>query len=91
MTEHIFCVLLSIPNEHETLFNEIYDTDHLPIMVTIPGVRDATRYKLQWSDNADMQTYLALYRLDDPELPRSETWAKHAGMGRCLPRSDVRS
>jgi len=82
MNEFIFFILLSIPAEHDAKFNEIYDTDHLPCMVGIPGVRDAARYKLEWSDNDDMQTYLALYRLDDPELPRSETWAKHAAMGR---------
>jgi hypothetical protein len=51
-------------------------------MASTPGVRNATRFKLEWSDNADMQTYLAIYRIDDPELPRSEAWAKHAAMGR---------
>jgi len=82
MNDFIFFILLSIPTEHEALFNEVYDTDHLPCMVSIPGVRDATRFKLEWSDNADMQTYLALYHLDDPELPRSQAWAKHGTMGR---------
>jgi len=77
----IFFVLMSIAAEHEARFNEIYDTDHLPIMVSIPGVRDAARYKLQWSDNGDMQAYLCMYHLDDPELPRSETWAQHSAKG----------
>jgi len=82
MSDSIFFVLMSIASEHEARFNEIYDNDHLPTMVSIPGVRDAARYKLEWSDNADMQTYLAIYHLDDPELPRSETWARHGAMGR---------
>jgi hypothetical protein len=82
MSDYIFFILLSIPAEHDAKFNEIYDTDHLPTMVSIPGVRDAARYKLEWSDNADMQTYLALYHIDDPELPRSDLWAKHGAMGR---------
>lgn len=77
----IFFVLMSIPAEHEARFNEIYDTDHLPIMVSIPGVKDAARYRLEWSDNADMQRYLCMYHLDDPELPRADVWAKHAAMG----------
>lgn len=82
MNDFIFFILLSIPAEHDAKFNEIYDTDHLPCMVSIPGVRDAARYKLEWSDNTDMQTYLALYHIDDPELPRSDVWAKHGAMGR---------
>ena len=82
MNDFIFFILLSIPAEHDAKFNEIYDTEHLPCMVSISGVRDAARYQLEWSDNADMQTYLALYHLDDPELPRSDIWARHAAMGR---------
>lgn len=82
MNDFIFCVLLSISTEHDAKFNEIYDTDHLPCMVKIPGVRDAARFKLLWSDNSDMQSYLAIYHIDDLELPRSDAWAKHAAMGR---------
>jgi hypothetical protein len=78
----IFFVLMSISAEHEARFNELYDTDHLPTMVSIPGVRDAARYKLQWSDNADMQTYLCMYHLEHPELPRLDIWARHGAMGR---------
>ena len=50
-------------------------------MVGIPGVRDCARYKLEWSDNADMLAYLALYHVDDSALPRSDAWKKHAAMG----------
>jgi hypothetical protein len=81
MSEFIFTILLDVPTQYEERFNVVYDTDHLLNMVRIPGVRDCTRYKLQWSDNADMQRYLALYRIDDPELPRSDTWKKHGAMG----------
>jgi hypothetical protein len=82
MSDYIFFIQLEIAAELEAKFNEIYDTDHLPCMVQIPGVRDATRYKLEWSDNADMQRYLALYHIDDPDLPRSDLWKKHGAMGR---------
>ena len=85
MSEYIFIILLGIPAEHEAKFNTVYDTDHLPYMVQVPGVRDCTRYKLEWSDNADMLAYLALYHIDDPELPRSAVWKKHGAMGRWSP------
>lgn len=81
MSDYIFFILLGVPATIEARFNTVYDTDHLPHMVRIPGVRDCTRYKLEWSDNADMLAYLALYHIDDPELPRSDTWKKHAAMG----------
>lgn len=81
MSQHIFFILLGIPAEFEAKFNTVYDTDHLRYMVQIPGVRDCTRYKLEWSDNADMLAYLALYHIDDSELPRSNTWKKHGAMG----------
>ena len=64
MSQHIFFILLGIPARIEGRFNTVYDTDHLPYMVQIPGVRDCTRYKLEWSDNADMFAYLALYHID---------------------------
>ena len=77
----MFFILLGIPVEYEARFNAVYDTDHLLHMTRIPGVRDATRYKLQWSDNVDMLPYLVLYRINNPELPRSDIWKKHAAMG----------
>jgi hypothetical protein len=82
MDEYIFIILLDVPAELEANFNTIYDTDHMPHMVQIPGVRGCTRYKLEWSDNADMPAYLALYNINDPELPRSAAWKKHASRGR---------
>lgn len=81
MDQYMFFILLGIPAEYEARFNTVYDTDHLRHMTSIQGVRDATRYKLQWSDNTDMLPYLVLYRIDDPDLPRSDVWKKHAAMG----------
>ncbi|HUI13631.1 MAG TPA: hypothetical protein VL048_09225 [Xanthobacteraceae bacterium] len=81
MDQYLFFILLGIPAEYDAKFNAVYDTDHLLHMTRIPGVRDAMRYKLEWSDNADMLPYLVLYRIDDPELPRSDIWKEHAAMG----------
>lgn len=81
MSQHIFLILMDVPAELEEKFNRLYDTDHLPHMMQIPGVRRCDRYRLQWSDNADMQRYLALYEIDDPEAPRSADWKRQGGMG----------
>src|SRR5262245_4275156 len=82
MSAYRFVLQLSIPAELEDKFNTIYDTDHLTHMIRIPGVTSCTRFKLEWSDTADMLEYLAIYEIDDPELPRSDIWKKHAAMGR---------
>jgi hypothetical protein len=89
MSQYIFFILLDIPAEHEAEFNKVYDTDHLPYMLQTPGVNDCTRYKLEWSDNSDMLRYLALYHINDPELPRSAAWKKQGTMGRWP--TDIRS
>ena len=82
MSQYIFFILLDIPAEHEAEFNTVYDTDHLPHMLQVPGVNDCTRYKLEWSDNPDMIRYLGIYHIDDPDLPRSEAWKKQGTLGR---------
>jgi hypothetical protein len=81
-SEHIFIIQLGIPAAMEAAFNDVYDNDHLPYILQIPGVNDCTRYKLHWSDNPDMLKYLAIYRLDDPELPRSAAWKTQGGKGK---------
>jgi hypothetical protein len=88
MDRYIFFILLDIPTEHEARFNLVYDTDHLLHMVQVPGLQDATRFKLEWSDNTDMLRYLVLYRIGDPELPRSDSWKKQAALGRWV--TDIR-
>lgn len=82
VNEYIFLVLLGVPAELEDKFNHIYDTDHMQHMSQIPGVRCCIRYKLDWSDNTDMIPYLALYHMNDPELPHSPAWKEHAARGR---------
>lgn len=81
MTKHIFLILMDVPAGLEEKFNRLYDTDHLPHMMGVPAIRRCDRYRLDWSDNADMQRYLALYEVDDPEAPRGDDWKRQAGLG----------
>jgi hypothetical protein len=82
MSAYRFVLQLSVPAALEARFNELYDTDHLAHMIRIPGVKGCSRFKLEWSDGGGMLEYLAIYDIDDPELPRSDIWKKHAAMGR---------
>jgi hypothetical protein len=81
VSQHIFMILMDVPTEREEAFNRLYDTDHLPHMMQVPAVRRCDRYRLNWSDNADMQRYLALYAIDDPEAPASAAWKAQAALG----------
>ena len=81
MSDYIFVLLLDVPQEIDDRFNTLYDTDHLPLMMQVPGIRRSSRYRLNWSDNPDMLRYLTLYDIDDPELPRGEDWKRQSGLG----------
>lgn len=81
MEGFIFVILMDVPTEHEADFNHIYDTDHLSHMMKVPGNLRCNRYRLDWSDNADMQKYICLYEIADPSLPRSAAWKAQSELG----------
>jgi len=82
LDKFLFIILMDIPAEHEDAFNYIYDNDHLGHMMKVPGNQRCDRYGLVWSDNGDMQRYLAVYEIDDPELPRSDVWRERSQLGK---------
>ena len=44
-THYFFEVSMDIDAEHEALFNEVYDDEHVPFILEVPGVRAVTRAK----------------------------------------------
>ena len=60
--------------EHEAEFNEWYNTDHLPALVSVPGVYAARRYRA----TDGFPKYLAVYELASRDVPKSEAWKKAA-------------
>ena len=55
----IYMVQMDIPAEHEAAFNRIYDTEHVPDILKVPGVRGCTRYALETTNSDGMPRYLA--------------------------------
>jgi hypothetical protein len=43
--KYIFVASMDVDPDKEALFNEIYDTEHVPNLLKVPGVRAATRIK----------------------------------------------
>ena len=42
-TKYLFVVSMDVDPNKEDLFDEVYDTEHLPNLLKVPGVRGATR------------------------------------------------
>jgi len=72
--EFVLTVRMDIPQQHESEFNEWYNSDHLPALVDVPGVYCARRYVAVEGE----PKYLALYELSDAEVRKSEAWKQAA-------------
>jgi hypothetical protein len=42
----IFTASMDVDADKEALFNEVYDTEHIPYLSKVPGVVSATRFKI---------------------------------------------
>ena len=44
-SKYVFVVSMDVDADKEALFNEVYDTEHVPLICKVPGVRAASRIK----------------------------------------------
>ena len=65
---------MNIAAEHESEFNEWYNTEHIPALGAVPGVVCARRYR----GAGGTQKYVALYHLSNPDAIRSAAWRQAA-------------
>lgn len=78
MAEYLFIAQLDVPADNEAEFNRLYDVEHVPNLLSVPGVSNARRYKLEDGDYGDTPRYLALYDIESPEIPSSDEWTQKA-------------
>ncbi|MBO89894.1 MAG: hypothetical protein CMP14_10265 [Rickettsiales bacterium] len=89
---YLFIVSMDVEPEHEDLFNEVYDTEHVPNICKVPGVITAYRLKLEEAElsvgsraaNKSAETpqkYMAIYELERADIPGSDAWAAQAEIG----------
>jgi hypothetical protein len=91
-TSYLFVVSMDVAPDREALFNEVYDKEHVPNLLKVPGVRSATRLKgeafaMQLGGEEkrvahDGPRYSAVYEIDGPHVLLSPEWAKAAEAGR---------
>ena len=82
----IYAVQMDIPAEHEATFNRVYDEDHIPTILKVPGVRGCRRYHLERSTQTGMPHYLAVYEIDNPGVVESPAWLEGIEIGDWKPK-----
>ena len=81
MANYIYLVQMDVPSELEDDFNRIYDTEHVPNIVKVPGVSSCKRYLLDSTDVDGTARYAAIYEIDAPDVPKSAAWKEASDTG----------
>lgn len=89
---YLLVVSMDVERGHEDEFNEVYDTEHIPYLLEVPGVRSASRLK---GEAAAMfvggekkevpcprPVYVAIYEIDSPDVLTSPEWQQAVERGR---------
>jgi hypothetical protein len=83
---YIYMVQMDIPAEHDAAFNRIYDTEHVPEILKVPGVRGCTRYAVEKTNKEGLARYLAVYELDSATVMDSPAWHAASEKGDWAPK-----
>ncbi len=81
MADYVYHVQMDVPTELEGDFHRIYDTQHIPNILAVPGVHSCARYRLESGDTDGVAKYLAVYEMDSPELPNTKAWETASDKG----------
>ena len=90
---YLFSAAMDVTPETESLFNEVYDTEHVPALLEVPGVIAVARFKSEpvtMMIGGERKTiviesepaYNALYEIESPAVLTSDAWAKAVEDGR---------
>ena len=92
-TRYLFSAAMDVEPAREAIFNEVYDGEHVPLLLKVPGVIAVARFKRQELTmvlGGERKTivveheplYNALYEIESPEVLTSDAWAKAVDQGR---------
>ena len=91
-SKYLFVASMDVAPEKEALFNEVYDTEHVPNLLKVPGVHAVTRIEgepfavsiggEEKRIAPDGPRHSALYEIDGPHVLVSSEWAKAVETGR---------
>ena len=89
----LFVAAMDVDPDKESVFNEIYDTEHVPFISEVPGVLSVARYERQELTMLiggerrtirvhDAPKYAALYEIESPDVLTSDAWGSAVEQGR---------
>ena len=92
-TRYVFIASMDVAPDKEDLFNEVYDTEHVPSLLEVPGVIAVTRLKAQDFEvsmggelrsvpRGETPLWHAIYEIESPEVLKSEAWTAAVERGR---------
>ena len=92
-TRYLFSASMDVDPDKEALFNEVYDTEHIPELLKVPGVLAVTRMTLaplRMSIGGEVKQivaegepkYSAFYELESADVLTSPAWAAAVEKGR---------
>jgi hypothetical protein len=92
-TRYVFIASMDVDPDKEDLFNEVYDEEHVPLLLKVPGVVSVTRFTSEpltmvmagERRNIEAQgepRYSAVYEIESPEVLLSDAWAEAIDHGR---------
>ncbi|HEU0160160.1 MAG TPA: hypothetical protein VFR00_12630 [Hyphomicrobiaceae bacterium] len=91
-SKYVFMASMDVAADKEALFNEVYDEEHVPNLLKVPGVHAVTRMAgepFAMSIGGEQKTlshdgprYTAIYEIDGPHVLISPDWAKAVEAGR---------
>ena len=91
-SKYLFVVSMDVDPDNEALFNEVYDTEHIPNLLEVPGVSAVSRmageaFELSIGGEEkkvahDGARYLAVYEIEGPHVLVSPEWARAVEAGR---------
>ncbi|HSD52626.1 MAG TPA: hypothetical protein VLC47_00590 [Burkholderiales bacterium] len=90
---YVFIASMDVEPDKDALFNEVYDTEHIPLILKVPGVISARRCQtvplvmIIGGERTALVAegeprYSAIYELESAEVLVSDAWAKAVDAGR---------
>ncbi len=91
-SKYLFVASMDVDPEKEALFNDVYDTEHVPNLLKVPGVHAVMRIEGEPFTVSiggeekrvapDGPRHSALYEIDGPHVLVSREWAEAVEAGR---------
>jgi len=92
-SRYVFSAAMDVEPAKEALFHEVYEQEHVPLLLQVPGVIAVARFRAEPVTliiGGERKTivaereprYNALYEVESPDVLTSEAWARAVDQGR---------